>query len=70
MATGIVAATMISLNIGRRATGYGFAVFAFSSVVWMVYGANGGEFPILIQNGVLLVINLLGVYRWLVIKAP
>jgi type IV secretory pathway TrbD component len=70
MSSGIVAAVMVSANIGRRVTGYGFAVFLVSSLIWIAYAFLGDDQPLIIQNGVLAVINVLGVYRWLILKAP
>lgn len=70
MSSGIVAAIMVSANVGRRVTGYGFAVFLVSSLIWIAYAFLGDDQPLIIQNGVLAVINLLGVYRWLILKAP
>lgn len=70
MATGIIAAIMVSTNMGRRVTGYGFAVFAFSSIVWVGFGFMKAEAPLIVQNAVLLVINLIGIYRWLIVKKP
>lgn len=70
MGSGIIAAIMVSANAGRRVTGYGFAVFLLSSLAWIAYAFLGRDQPLIIQNGVLAVINLLGVYRWLILKAP
>jgi type IV secretory pathway TrbD component len=70
MSSGIVAAIMVSVNVGRRVTGYGFAVFLLSSLIWIAYAFLGDDQPLIIQNGVLAVINVLGVYRWLILKAP
>lgn len=70
MATGIVAAVMISANFSRRMTGYAFVLFTFSSVIWIAVGYLQGEPPILIQNAILTFVNLFGVYRWLILKKP
>lgn len=70
MLTGIAAAIMVSANIGRRVTGYGFAVFLLSSMAWIGYGLVGDDMPLVIQNGVLGLINILGIYRWLILKSP
>ncbi|MBK8199859.1 MAG: hypothetical protein IPK75_16035 [Acidobacteria bacterium] len=69
MVSGIIAAVMVSANFGRKVTGYGFAVFAASSLIWVAFGVMKGELPLIVQNGVLFVINLLGIYRWLIMKA-
>lgn len=66
--TGICAACLVSLNLGRRRTGFGFIVFTFSSVAWIVFAVLSSETPLAIQNVVLTVINIIGVYRWLVVR--
>lgn len=70
MFSGIIAAVMVSANIGRRITGYGFAVFLVSSFAWIAYGFVGDDQPLIIQNAVLALINMLGIYRWLILKKP
>lgn len=68
MATGTVAAIMISIDAGRKVTGWGFVVFTFSSVSWIAVGVYESEPPLSLQNVVLTGINLLGIYRWLIRK--
>lgn len=68
--TGIVAAMMVSFDFGRRVTGYGFAVFVISSICWVVSGILGGMPSLYVLNGVLFVINCIGVYRWLIRQPP
>ena len=64
---GAVAALIVSLNLGAQRTGYGFVIFVTSSIALVVWGfaANDG-FAIGAQNVVLLAINCVGVYRYLV----
>jgi len=66
--SGMVAALMIAWDHGRRTTGWGFVVFVFASIAWIVSGIIEGEAPISVQNVVLLLINLFGVYRYLIRK--
>ena len=70
MATGIVAAILVSANIGRQITGWAFVVFTVSSILWVVVGGLDAEPPLIIQNAVLTAVNVFGVYRWLIKKAP
>lgn len=70
MATGIVAAILVSANLGRRITGWAFVVFTISSVLWVAVGGLDSEPPLIIQNAVLTIVNVFGVYRWLFKKAP
>lgn len=68
MASGTLAAIMVSANIGRRITGYGFVIFTLSSVTWIAYALQDGEMPLILQNAVLTAVNLAGIYRWLIIR--
>lgn len=68
MGTGIVAAIMVSADLGRRITGFAFIVFAISSTCWVVIGLSDDEAPLMYQNIVLTVINFIGIYRWLILK--
>ena len=65
---GIIAAFMISLDLGRRITGWGFVLFTFASMAWIAYGLMDDEGGLMTQNIVLFGINLLGVYRYLIRK--
>lgn len=66
--SGMIAAIMISLNAGRRITGWGFVVFLVCSVSWITAGYLDNDPALAIQNVVLTGINMLGVYRWLIRK--
>lgn len=66
--SGIVAAFMVSLDNGRRVTGWGFALFVASSIAWISGALIEGETPLLSQNLVLFGINIFGVYRYLIRK--
>lgn len=68
MASGIIAAVMISADLGRRITGYAFIVFLVSSSIWVAVGLMQHEAPLMYQNLVLTVINFIGIYRWLILK--
>ena len=66
---GAIAALLVSLDLGRRWTGISFVIFVTSSIALIAWGflkpdAEG----IGTQNIVLLVINLIGVYRYLIRK--
>jgi hypothetical protein len=66
--SGMVAAFMVSLDNGRRITGWGFALFVASSIAWISGALLDGESALLSQNVVLFGINLFGVYRYLIRK--
>jgi hypothetical protein len=68
---GALAALIVSLDLGRRWTGVGFLIFVSSSIALIGWGflkpdAKG----IGTQNLVLFVINVIGVYRYLIRKCP
>ena len=68
---GAVAALIISLDLGRRATGLAFVIFVTSSIALIGWGLLGEESQgIGTQNMVLLAINLIGVHRYLIRKRP
>ena len=62
----ILAAALIAGDFGRRITGWGFVLFSAVSVVWIVSGLTAKDgMPIAVQNGILLLINLYGVWQFL-----
>jgi hypothetical protein len=66
-AAGAVAALIVSLNIGRRPTGWAFVIFVTSSIALIGWGFLNDEGKgIGVQNVILLAINLIGVYRYLI----
>ena len=64
-----LAAVLIAANLGARLTGIGFIVFAIGSVAWMVIGVATGQPTLIWQNAVLLLVNIVGVWRWLGLRA-
>ena len=64
--TGIVAAILVAMRLTNRATGIGFIIFTICSVSWVTVGAFDDEWKLAAQNMVLTLINLVGVYRWLI----
>lgn len=66
--SGIIAAIMVAGKFSARITGWGFVLFAFSSVGWITFGLLKGEPPLTLQNAVLFFVNLVGVWRYLIIK--
>lgn len=61
----MAAAVIVATNISRRWSGIGFVIFTASSIAWIVGAMLDGENALLSQNLVLLVINVWGVYRYL-----
>ena len=68
---GAIAALVVSLDLGRRPTGWAFVIFVTGSIALIGWGFLNEEAQgIGTQNVVLLGINLLGVYRYLIRKKP
>ena len=63
--TTVLAAALVAANWNARTTVSGFALFIFASIAWMLDGWCEDKSSLLVQNAVLLLINALGVYRWL-----
>ena len=70
-AAGAIAALIVSLDLGRKPTGYGFVIFVTSSIALVLWGFLSEEGDgIGTQNVILFAINLVGVYRYLIRKKP
>lgn len=63
--TTVVAAAMVAANMNARMTVAGFVIFIVASIAWMTDGWLEGKASLVIQNAILLLINILGVWRWL-----
>lgn len=61
----IIAATLTASNLGARITGYGFVIFTVGSVAWLSFAAVTDQPALVWTNGVLTVLNLFGIWRWL-----
>ena len=68
--SGAIAALIVSLNLGTRPTGWAFVIFVSSSISLLIWGfANDEGRGIGVQNAILLIINLIGVWRYLFAKS-
>jgi hypothetical protein len=63
-----IAAAIVALDLGRRATGWAMVVFCTASLAFIAYGLMDEEGALTAQNFVLLGINVIGVYRYLIRK--
>ena len=61
----MIAAGLIAADLGRRATGWGFVLFCAVAVTWIVSGLTSNALPIAAMNALLLLINLWGVWQYL-----
>lgn len=61
----IVAAILVASNYSPKTMVAGFAIFIAASLAWIAVGWLDSEQSLLWQNIVLLIVNLVGVVRWL-----
>lgn len=61
----MLAALLIAIDLGRKATGFGFVLFCAVSITWIVSGIINDTMPIAVMNAILLVINAWGVWQYL-----
>lgn len=64
-----LAAVIVAANLGARITGYGFIVFAIGSIGWMAVAWFTDQPNLLWQNAALFLVNLVGIWRWLGLRA-
>lgn len=65
----IVTAMMTAANLGARVTGWGFAIFCVASLAWTAIGVTTGQRSLVYANAILILVNALGVWRWLGLQA-
>lgn len=66
----LLGAGMTASDMGRRFTGWGFAALATGSACWLASAQLEQESQLGLTNLVLLALNLFGVWRWLLRRAP
>ena len=60
----VAAAILVASNWSAKHMVKGFYIFIFASLAWMLDGWLEGKASLVIQNAVLLLVNIFGVYRW------
>ncbi|MET0270363.1 MAG: PRC-barrel domain containing protein [Sphingomonas sp.] len=60
-----IAAVMTASNLGSRVTGWGFVLFSIGAVAWIVVGFVTDQRQLLYSNIFLLVVDIVGIWRWL-----
>ena len=63
----VIAALITAANLGARVTGSGFVMYCVASAIWIATGIENNFEPpsVIVMHGVLFVVNLFGVWRWL-----
>lgn len=64
-ATGVVGAVLVAANVDM--VGWGFVVWAVSSAAWVYAGYVMREPSLMLLQGVFLVVDLVGIWRWTLI---
>jgi hypothetical protein len=64
-ATGLLGAWLLALN--NRLSGWGFAAFLVSNVLWIAFGVATGATGLVVMQVGFTATSLLGVYRWLIV---
>lgn len=64
-----LAAILVAANLGTKITGIGFIVFSVGALGWIAVAYFTHQPNLLWQNGFLLLVNLIGVWRWLGLRA-
>ena len=63
--TGVTGALILALNLPF--SGWGWVLFATSALTWTIAGIAMRELSLVLLQGGFLVVDLLGIYRWLVV---
>ena len=64
--SGMIAALLVAADLGKRDTGWGMVLFCGSALCWLTGAALAHDWALGTQNVVLLCIDVLGVYRYLI----
>ncbi|KRQ98201.1 hypothetical protein CQ12_29635 [Bradyrhizobium jicamae] len=64
----IGAGLVLAARAKPRTTGWAFVVLSGASAIWIVVGYLTAEYALMVQNMVVTLINIFGVYRWLIWK--
>jgi hypothetical protein len=61
----MIAAILTASNLGARVTGWGFVIFTIGASAWCGVAAATGQNNLLWSNAFLLIVDGIGIYRWL-----
>jgi uncharacterized membrane protein YphA (DoxX/SURF4 family) len=61
----VMGAILVAVNWSPRVTVLGFSIFVVASIAWMIDGWLDDKASLLVQNAILLLVNIGGIYRWL-----
>jgi len=66
--TTMAAGLVLAARVRPRLMGWAFVVLTLASMAWVMIGYFAAEYAPMAQNDVLTLINIFGVYRWLIWK--
>lgn len=61
----ILCAGLIAADLGRKVTGWAFVLFCVVNVAWIAAGLINDQMPLVVQNGILFVVDAWGVWQYL-----
>ena len=64
----IGAGLILAARLSPRIMGWAFVVLTFGSIAWIIIAYLTEEHALLLQNAVITLINIFGIYRWLIWK--
>lgn len=67
-ATTMGAGLVLAARVRPRLIGWAFVVLTLGSLIWIGIALLSQEFALMAQNIVLTLINVFGIYRWLIWK--
>ena len=62
------AGLVLAARVRPRLMGWAFVVLTLGSIIWVGIGYLTKEYALMAQNAVITVINVFGIYRWLIWK--
>ncbi len=62
------AGLVLAARVRPRLMGWAFVVLTLGSIIWVGIGYITEEYALLTQNAVITLINIFGIYRWLIWK--
>ena len=63
--SGVVAAIMLAGDFGRRVTGFAFVLFCTMNIAWILFAQIEDTGGLMWQNIILFLVNLLGIWQYL-----
>jgi len=63
--TGALGALLLALRL--RVSGWGWALFLVSNVLWIGYGLLSGRWSIVFMQVFMTATSMLGIYRWIIL---